>query len=115
MFGTSKKENTIKKYVALLPDTLKKNYGGSGLSDYTEAQVTAAVKKLNLSQEYIQYAILIFCGKDVLIESGKSSDSVLKIINFLGTVGNSGNSGFDSLGSSLLGGLLGDGGDGGGE
>ncbi|MDH5632668.1 MAG: hypothetical protein OEZ10_06680 [Gammaproteobacteria bacterium] len=85
------KEMAIKKYITTLPGALKSRYGGSGLSGYTEGQVVTTVQKLKLNQEYINYALLMFCGKKVLIDNGNTSDNLLKMIEYLDSKGYSGN------------------------
>lgn len=111
------KKRAIKQYVEKLPGWLKTNYGGSGQSGYTDAQVKTAVEKLNLNSEHVSFAILIFCGEEVLLGAGETSETILAMSQFLSDVGSSGSiahGGGSGDGSFLEGGFMG-GGSGGGD
>ncbi len=107
IFGKSTEEHAIKQYATKLPKVLKKNYGGSGLSGYTAGQVTTTAKQLNLNQVHIKYALLLFCGDEVLLNQGYHGDDILEMIAFLGKISSGGNSMAESgaASSGLLGGL----------
>ena len=70
MFG---KKKAIKKYVKKLPGELSHRYGSG---PYTQAQVKKTVEDLGFSREYIQFAYLLFCEREVLSEEGVSDKEV---------------------------------------
>jgi hypothetical protein len=110
------KKRAIKKYLKNLPTALRQRYGAS--EKYTDGQVHTTIEHLGLSQRYIEFAYLMFCGEQALIEQGKEQLYIDKLSAFLAQGSFGGGAGGDSWhhdGSDGMfdGGGFGDGGGGG--
>ncbi len=113
MFNSFLKKRALKQYLRKLPKALKANYGGSGKSGYTDGQVRATIKELNLNTKYTNYALLAFCGEQAL--HNESSETLLEMTKLLGTVASGGYAGISGPDNSSDGAFDNFGGDGGGE
>ena len=99
MIEKAKIKSAVKGYVQKLPKELKTRYGGSGKFGYTDGQIRKTVEDLKLNKEYIDYAIIIFCGEEVLKDSGVDSEAILNITKYLSQISSGGNVGADGGGS----------------
>ena len=54
------------QYAQLLPDLLKRGYGGSGYSGYTSAQIKAAIEESDLSKAHVALAVALFGNEEAV-------------------------------------------------
>lgn len=75
------KRSAIHQYLNKLPQALRQRYGGVG--PYTQGQIETTVSELRLNRRFIQYAYLLYAGKEPLFDIGVDRKEVDQMSAYL--------------------------------
>ena len=78
------KQRAVKSYLVNLPAALQRRYGKA--EQYTPQQVRRTLQQSRLNQRFVEYAYLLYCGEQYLLEQGAGQTQVDELNDYLAEI-----------------------------
>ena len=78
------KRRAVQSYMATLPSALQQRYGKA--DQYTPQQVRRTLEQSRLNQRFVEYAYLLYCGEQYLLDQGTEQTQLDELHEFAAEV-----------------------------